>query len=193
MPNAYPLEWPAGWERTKIRLGSRFRTTFSVARKGLFAELDRLGARNVVLSTNNELKANGDPRHDRRPPEDPGVVVYFTRNGKQQCIPCDRWDTVCDNMHAIAMTIDALRGIERWGSGKMIDAAFHGFKALPAATITPLQWWQVLNVSSNAPAEEVTAAYRKLAMLNHPDRGGDVQAMTRINTAYDDFKRERGL
>jgi len=192
MPNAYPLEWPAGWERTKVRTTSRFKLTFSRARDFLFAELDRLGARNVVLSTNNELKANGEPRHDRRPPEDPGVAVYFQRNGKEQCIPCDRWDTVCDNMQAIAKTIDALRGIERWGSGKMVNAAFHGFKALPASE-NQLQWWQVLNVQSHTPTEEVTASYRRLAMLNHPDRGGSTEAMTRINSAYDHFKQVRGV
>ena len=35
-----------------------------------------------------------------------------------------------------------------------------------------------------APPEVVKAAYRALAVLNHPDHGGDTAAMQRINDAY---------
>jgi hypothetical protein len=37
------------------------------------------------------------------------------------CLACDRWDKVQDNIYAIAMTIEPLRGIERWGSGSMVE------------------------------------------------------------------------
>ena len=35
-----------------------------------------------------------------------------------------------------------------------------------------------------APAELIKQAYRVLAKLNHPDHGGDTEAMQRINDAY---------
>jgi len=56
------------------------------------------------------------------------------------CLACDRWDKVQDNIYAIAMTIEPLRGIERWGSGSMVEQAFTGFFALPA----PKSPWEIL-------------------------------------------------
>lgn len=35
--------------------------------------------------------------------------------------------------------------------------------------------------------EELKAAYRKLAMQYHPDRGGDIEAMQVINSEYDEL------
>ena len=34
--------------------------------------------------------------------------------------------------------------------------------------------------------QELKAAYKKLAMINHPDRGGDLEEMKRINAEYDE-------
>lgn len=42
-----------------------------------------------------------------------------------------------------------------------------------------------LFVIPDAPPEVVKAAYRALSKLYHPDRGGDVTAMQRINDAYE--------
>ena len=36
----------------------------------------------------------------------------------------------------------------------------------------------------SAPVEVVKAAYRALATIHHPDKGGDVATMQRINAAY---------
>ena len=41
----------------------------------------------------------------------------------------------------------------------------------------------VLHLLPSAPPEVVTAAYRALATLHHPDRGGDATAMVQINQA----------
>jgi len=44
--------------------------------------------------------------------------------------------------------------------------------------------YATLHLLPTAPPELVKAAYRCLAMMNHPDRGGDTQDMQRINGAY---------
>lgn len=44
--------------------------------------------------------------------------------------------------------------------------------------------WAVLGVPTTASAVEIKRAYRKLAMRFHPDLGGDVEAMKRLNDAY---------
>lgn len=198
---AHPLQWPTGWPRTPDPKRSRARfhrreerrteygsyrtkalTTVSNARDEVFEELRRLGARNVVISTNIELRRDGLPYSGRKDPDDPGVAVYFTLDGKERCIPCDKWNRVADNLTAVARTIDALRGVERWGAKSMVDAAFSGFKALPeSAGGTP--WWDTLGVPSYASSEEIRAAYKRRAMETHPDRGGTAEQFHAVQEA----------
>lgn len=87
-------------------------------------------------------------------------------------------------MQAIAKTIEALRGIARWGTGDMLEAAFTGFMALPAPGAAR-EWWEVLGVARHCTRDDISAAYRRLASINHPDRGGSAATMAAINTARD--------
>ncbi|MBA3247310.1 MAG: J domain-containing protein [Pyrinomonadaceae bacterium] len=41
-----------------------------------------------------------------------------------------------------------------------------------------------LHLLPSAPAELIKAAYRELAKLNHPDKGGNEEAMKLLNEAY---------
>lgn len=187
MTDAYPLSWPEGWPRTKYRQSSKFRTTLAGALNNVQNELGRLGAKNIVLSSNVTLGNNR--------PADPGIAAYFVRDGRQLCIPCDAWNKVEDNLQAIAKTIEALRGIERWGAKHMVDAAFSGFAALPPPSqqVTDQRWHAVLGVSPDATAAQVEAAYRDLARRYHPDITQDGgQRMAAINAARDAYRRGRG-
>ena len=178
---AFPLTWPAGRPREKRPETSRFLATLGAAIREVREEVERLGGRGLIISSNLPLRRDGMPYASSSQPADRGVAVYFTYKKKPMCFACDRWTLVEDNMRAIAKTIDALRGIERWGSGQMVEQAFTGFTALPA----PEQPFQVLGVGANATEAEVSAAYRRLAMEHHPDRGGDPSQMARINAARD--------
>jgi len=53
----------------------------------------------------------------------------------------------------------------------------------PAAPLT--EAYATLHLLPSAPPELVTAAYRTLAQLHHPDRGGDTGAMSAINQAVE--------
>lgn len=185
MANAYPLQWPTGWPRTRFPMRSRFQTTLGVARDGLLGELGRLRAKSVVISTNLALRNDGLPRASQPNPADPGVAVYFVLKGKQQCIPCDKWDHVQDNLQAVRLTVAALRGLERWGAREMVDAAFSGFKALPSNS-----WWEALGVDRGATRAQIASAHRALVKAHHPDLGGDPEEFMRIQGAYDAAMRE---
>ena len=74
----------------------------------------------------------------------------------------------------------------------MVEAAFTGFAALPPAS-TSRPWSVVLECSPVDYDAEVERQYRVLSMRHHPDRGGDSKAMSEINAAYDQFKREREI
>lgn len=190
MTDAYPLQWPAHWPRTEHPKRSQFQTSQAEAQSGVIHELRLLGATDIVLSTNIKLRQDGLPYASLRPPEDKGVAVYFTLNGETQCIPCDKWISVAENMRAIEKTVEALRGLERWGAKEMVNAAFRGFKALPAnAIVTPYTarpWHEVLEVSPTASIETIRAAYRSMLHRHHPDKGGDESKFMAVQRAWEE-------
>lgn len=204
MTTAYPLAWPSQRPRTpasgrrdgsfgKVDASKSYRTYKSLsiadAVRRLQDELDRLGARLPVLSSNVETRLDGLPRSDRPDPADPGVAVYFELRGKPHCLPCDTFNRVADNIAAIAAHIEKTRAIERYGVASVADM-FTGFQALPAPGTIP--WWSVLQVRQTATKTEIEAAFRKLATERHPDRGGSDAMMADLNTARDAALRERG-
>lgn len=178
---AFPLHWPIGWPRTKQRAASRFSGTFGAVRSALVNEIAMMGGQHVVISTNVPLRRDGLPIAARTATQDPGVAVYFERRGRQMCFACDRWMSVRDNMRAIEKTINAIRGIERWGASEMMERAFQAFEALPP----PRSCWDVLGLRPGASREDVERAYRERAKRAHPDAGGSHAAMAELNTARD--------
>ena len=196
MTEAFPLYWPEGRPRTQpyARKRSAFKTGFGAAVLFVIGELKRLGARDAVVSTNVPLRRDGLPMSTAKRPHDPGAAVYFTYKGKQMAFACDKWHVVEDNIYAIAKSIEAMRGIARWGTGDMVDAAFSGFTALPAPGAAKRPWRRVLNLPDNVslPKVRIDDAYRALAAIRHPDRGGSHEAMSELNAARDEALREIG-
>lgn len=191
---AHPLTWPPGRKRTEPhrRERSKFKpASFATARDALLHELRLMGAQRVVLSTNVALRRDGLPLAGQRQPDDPGVAVFFTdRKGRPLAFACDRWAKVEDNLVGVQKTIEALRGIARWGAGDAVDAAFGGFECLPGPPPPP-PWWEVLGTTEHAPTERVTECYRRVLMNAHPDRGGSDEATNRVQAAWAAFKKER--
>lgn len=183
---AYPLQWPEGWERTSsyYRQRSRFKPqSFGRVRDELFACLKRMGAQSIVLSTNVPLKNDGMPYATFKTPEDVGVAVYFLYKKKQMVFACDNWKTIEENMLSICKTIEAIRGIERWGASEMLERAFTGFAQLEAPTSDG--WWDILQCKQDSSLEVIRANYRRLAKDRHPDFGGTNEAMATLNQAYE--------
>jgi curved DNA-binding protein len=48
-----------------------------------------------------------------------------------------------------------------------------------------MDYYTTLGISKNASEAEIKAAYRKMAMKHHPDRGGDEKKFKEVNTAYE--------
>lgn len=191
---AYPLQWPISRTRTKSRKDARFssggpgggynRRAHSVGEsvRAILDELKRMGAKDAVVSTNIVLRNDGLPRSGQSQPNDPGVAVYFKYSGQPVCLACDQWAKVEDNLWAVALTLDAMRGIDRWGAAKL-EATFTGYAALPAPAGSA--WWEVLGVAQGAAAREVYAAYRSLVKQHHPDvEGGDKEKFLKVQSAY---------
>ena len=184
---AFPLAWPVGWPRTRSPQRSRFDTSFTSVRDGLFGQIKLLGGTHIVLSTNIPLRRDGLPYAGQRQPDDRGVAVYFLRRSKQMVFACDRWEKVEDNMRAIEKTIEAIRGIERWGASEMMERAFQAFEALPP----PRSCWDILGLTPGASEDAINSAYRTKAKGAHPDAGGSQAAMSELNRARDEALRSR--
>lgn len=188
---AYPLYWPDGRKRTRYPEPSRFKSSFAVARDELVCEIERLRGNyyygpNPILSTNVALRNDGVPYANRAEPDDSGVAVYFQYKKKlQMCFACDKYAKVWENFVAIRKTIEAIRGIERWGSSDMMERAFQGFVALPSN-----DWRSVLCVGQDVTLADARSAYRRLAATTHPDKsGGDTESFQRLNAAWRQAER----
>lgn len=193
---AFPLAWPNGWKRTDSwhRGTPRFKSTFALARDGLLEEIRRFGGSAIVLSSNVPLRNDGLPYASARSPEDPGVAVYFKRKGKPAALACDKWKSVAENIRALQLTVDAMRGIDRWGSSELMERSFTGFTALPA----PAEWhWKtVLGFPVlTTPTLEMVRDQRNLLLKKyHPDIGDEPnhQKTVELNRAFEQAKGELG-
>lgn len=190
MTEAFPLYWPEHWPRTPAdkRQPSKFKPG-GLAREAqeIEWEVHRLGGIRCIVSTNVPLRRDGLPYSDRRRIDDPGVAVYFEFQGEQQCIPCDRWATVEENCRAIWKSIEALRGLDRWGAKEFVNAAFRGFTALPPpGAIVTRHWRDILGPVETL--EQARARYRELARERHPDMGGSEEQMAELNAAMEQAK-----
>lgn len=187
---ASPLTWPAGWGRTpqndQVRarfhkkVAGSWRTnaiTVAVAADLVLHQLKLMDVwqDKVIISTNLRLRLDGLPYSNQRRVGDEGVAVWWLPDylDQHRVIAVDRYDRLADNLYAIGRTLEAMRGIDRWGGGEILERTFTGFAALPppdkAGGIDP---HQIIGIESDAKAHEKMRAYRSALSTAHPDHGG---------------------
>lgn len=185
MSRAFPLDWPQSWPRATSRGPSRYKVTADRAQKDLMLELARAGASEVTLSTNVPVRRNGMPYGKVGRISDPGVAVYWTApDGAAMVLACDQYEQVGDNIRAVGLAVECLRGLERTGCSEIIRRAAAGFRALPAST--ERDWRSVLGFQPGDEVSErgVEVRYRALAHARHPDKpNGSHDSMAELNRA----------
>lgn len=195
---AFPLQWPDGWPRTpdyKRESDQRFSgKVYGIMpgriRDQMVGELQRLGAKNVVISTNIALRQDGLPYANQKAITDPGVAVYFTLKDRPLVMARDRFKTVAGNMRSLTLAIEAMRQLERHGGSTMMERAFQGFAAL-APPDWKKPWREVFGVKPDWQGD-IGALYREKARIRHPDAGGSDTLMAELNVAYQEARRELG-
>lgn len=195
--SSYPLSWPVGWPRCKSPDRARFSArnavadsayrhkrgvTIAEARARMLAEMNRLGATGVLISTNVPTRQDGLPYSNATEPKDHGVAVYFRLKQEPRVLACDKWDRVADNLVALSKHVEAVRGQVRWGVGSL-EQAFGGYKALTEAGARR-EWWEVLGVAQGAYWDEIELRREELLFKHHPDRGGDQAIAAEVNAAF---------
>lgn len=121
------------------RKRSPFDATWSTTLEQLDREIRMLSGTNVVIEIDvqeADLKLNGELRANARPAT-PAVRLAFTsRQHGDLVYPCDRFTTWQDNVRAIALGMEALRKVERYGIASR-QQQYLGFKALPGGRAMP--------------------------------------------------------
>ena len=201
-PRGTPLTWPAGWKRTpaSARRRAAFYSTRTTTRfdgstvrqkaalsvgdglERLAGELRRLGAGRIVISSNLRIRGDGLPyAQQANRLDDPGVAVYFRLSARRACWPAT-------NGKAPPKTSPRSPGISTRSGCKIghgvgtLEQAFAGYAALPPSAA---DWAIVLGVGLAATRAEVLEAHRRLARIHHPDAGGRLEDMAKINEARD--------
>jgi hypothetical protein len=188
---AFPLHWPLGYKRTPRRIHSRFKVTMDRSQRYLHNELKRLGARNIVVSTNIPVRLDGGLYADwmNRKIEDPGVALYFSYKGKDVVMCCDTYDKIWENVYALGKAIEAIRAIDRYGVSEFMERAFTGFRELPAGDYVEsksVSCYDILGIEKNATEAEIKAAFFAKAKEAHPDKGGTPDQFDRLNKAKEE-------
>jgi len=196
-----PLTWPAGWRRTESTIPSRFGQgkrplTIAKAIDFVLAELKRkgIGSCNIIISTNLKLRLDGYPYSNQKEPQDKGVSVWWKEGESRKVIALDKYNKVADNLYAIGKTIEAMRGIDRWGSGEILERVFDGFVALPNLEDEDEipNWMQVLDYFGDDP-QQLTEKYKIARSKAHPDNGGSNSKFNAVVAAYKEAKEDFGM
>jgi len=185
---------PQPWTRPATpktqRKHGNFRTSYTRTLEKLQYELEKIGATEILFECSfhaNQIRLDGWPKANQSP-EYNGIAVSFNHPevGRVEYVT-DRYFLWQDNLHAIALTLEALRGVERWGvvaSGQQ----YTGFKAIesgngsrrPAAV-----WIAKLVEPDDAERQKVVVdglltksshmtkvVVRQAKIRAHPDTGG---------------------
>lgn len=182
--------WPG--KQTKFPRASRFKASLAQTQQLLDRELTMLGAKRVVLQmciTRADLRLDGTLRTGGKIRQ-PGVILRFDGKHGPVTIPCDRWLDWDDNVRAIALALEALRAVDRYGittSGEQ----YRGWQALPAPSPTSVEaeirtvaealaFLKKLVTEFAVGSIDAAAAIRKAQFLTHPDRHGDPLDFKRV-------------
>lgn len=156
---------------------AQFRATFSQTISLLHRELRELQAENIVLELDyreRDIRLDGLPRADARLGYPAVVLSFGSKHGPLRYATAE-YNDWHDNLRAIALSMEALRAVDRYGVSKRGEQ-YTGWKQLesPGAAM------------SAEAASDLLASYGgEMAALKatHPDKGGSTEEFHRVQEA----------
>lgn len=202
-------EWPG--ELTRNRTRSQFKASLGATLQLLDREIwhltdtrsQRESAECLIAIPAGDLwRLDGRPRA-HAVAEHPGVIFSLESKHGALSYPCDTFTTWQDNLRAVALALEALRKVDRYGVTKRGEQ-YRGFLAIEA-TAAPAGFATLddalaflgkfvglgpaeMKVIEGAPARGLRRAQRD----THPDHGGDAAMFQRVSLAEAKL-REEGL
>ena len=162
-----------------------FKAGYSDTLNKLEYEIDRLNGSEVIIgivTDSSNIRLDGRPRADMRT-HHAGVEVSFeVPDGRRLVFHTDvhsgytnSWQ---DNLRAIALGLEALRAVSRYGITSGIGEQYAGFLKLETSQASPDRGRELV---------EQAGSVKAALMKHHPDQGGDprrfadVQAYRQLN------------
>lgn len=186
--------WP--YEPTRSRRHRPFKASWSTTLYDLDREVSHLRGSAVIIAAGfaeRDIRLDGMPRGDARAPSHPGVEISFDTRKLGRLIyrtdVCDFWQ---DNVRSIALGLEALRAVDRYGISPE-GQQYAGWKALPAGEGRGViiagmpEAREILLVAADAEdfAEwDLEDLWRRAVKRTHPDQGGTDVAFMRVQAAY---------
>lgn len=168
-----PLQWD-GPRTPEAARRSTFKASWTQTRDRLFLELDQLGARNVVLQlavTDAQLRLDGGIRANAQVTDPAARLLFDSREGSLG-YACDRFLTWHENVRAIALGLEALRKIDRYGIGA--GQQYKGYREIEGApaAMSVAEAEKLLQSMGGGPIAPYAKLLRRARAAAHPDRWG---------------------
>lgn len=193
-------DWPHAVTPVGERLRSPFSSPLSSTVRTLVREIYMLGGNSIVIGLaipESKIRQDGMPRADATT-NDPRVMLAFESKWGPVQFATDVYTRWTENLRAIALSMEALRAVDRYGVSKRGEQ-YRGWKALTTGTdpadaiVTTDQAWRVICAAGGWQVEaggEIVAvddpegAVRAAVKATHPDvKGGDATEFRRVMKA----------
>ncbi len=176
-----PCDLPPAYSRKR----AAFRIGYADRLNCLDHELSKLNAKDIIIQAQfdaKEIRQDGWPRSSARP-KGPAIIVSFKGSKGPLSFPCDRYTSWEDNLYAIALSLEALRAVDRHGVTQNAEQ-YKGWTQIAApvevGSFTRRQdaaaWLAVRSGFTQewlmGDLERVEVAYKTAARRLHPDAGG---------------------
>ncbi len=199
--------WPDDGPKPRQEI-AKFKASYSKTTQLLIRELEMVGAREIVLQTGHyprDIRRDGIPAVNARSPRFPGVILTFKKHNAKTKLydtlsfPCATYNHWEDNLRAIALSLESLRAVDRYGVTRQSEQYAGWTKRIDARTgteangkVTPETAAEVLAACAGvghqanfilARPEEMERAYKAAARETHPDFGGSAGSMAKVSEA----------
>ena len=168
---------------------SPFKSSWTSTHQLLERELRQLGARNVVLMVDvseGDLRLDGMMRASARPRSPRVALAFEARKRGNLMFCCGRFRTWEDNVRGIALGMESLRRVERYGIVQG-DEQYRGWQAIGPAPSTEAAAWSVIANAAGLTVEHARhdprTAHRLARKATHPDAGGSAEQFGAVEHA----------
>lgn len=170
--STFPPEFQAS------RQSSQFTAGWTATMELLQRELEKLRASEVVIElavTEGDIRNDGWPRAGARPSH-PGVIVSFDSTHGPLRYGTDAFPRWQENLRAIALGLEALRKVERYGIGRRGEQ-YQGWRQLGTGAIS--------SIARGRELIDKHGSVKAALIATHPDHGGDEEDFKAIQAAVE--------